>query len=114
MGYLHTCEATFQPAGSASGQLPSYVFQDTIMNISLGIGVYLHRVDNDGEGRIVPLAAPFLGPAPGTFTAAMDGANSENTQDHHNNQETHTHHYDDGGCSWDHCRTTHTDHSVLK
>jgi len=70
---------------------------------------YLHRVDDDGEGRVVPLAASLLSPAPGTLTPAMDGANSENTEDHHDNQETHTHHYDDCGCSWHHCNNTSDD-----
>lgn len=65
---------------------------------------YLHRVDDDGEGRVVPLAAALLRSTPGTFTTAMDGANSEHTEDHHDNQETHTHHYDNGGCSWHHCK----------
>ena len=64
---------------------------------------YLHWIDDDGKGRVVPLAASFLSPAPGTLATAMDGANSEHTKDHHDNQETHTHHYDDGGCSWHHC-----------
>lgn len=34
----------------------------------------------------------------------MNGANSEHAKDHHDNQETHTHHDDDCGCSWHHCK----------
>lgn len=67
-------------------------------------GFYLHWVDDDGEGRVVPLAAALLSPTPGAFTTTMDGADSENTQDHHDNQETHTYHYDNGSCSWHHCK----------
>lgn len=73
-------------------------------DINYWSGFYLHWVDDDGEGRVVPLAAALLSSAPGAFTATMDGANSENTQDHHDNQKTHTHHYDDGSCSWYHCK----------
>lgn len=61
---------------------------------------YLHWVYYDCEGRVVPLAAPFLGATPRTFTAAMNGANAEHAKDHHDDQETHTHHYDDSSCSW--------------
>lgn len=63
---------------------------------------YLHRVDNDGESRVVPLAAALLRSGPGTFTTSMDGADSEHAQDHHDHQETHTHHDDDGGRSRNH------------
>lgn len=64
---------------------------------------YLHGVDNDGEGRVVPLAAALFSPTPGTFATAMDGADSENAKDDHDNQEAHTHHNDDGSRSWHHC-----------
>lgn len=67
---------------------------------------YLHWVNNDGERRVIPLTAPLLSPRSGTFTSAMDGADSENAQDHHHDQETHTHHYDDGCCSRNHWNET--------
>lgn len=67
--------------------------------------LYLHGVDDDGEGRVVPLAVALLGSGPRSVTTAMDGADSEHTQDHHDNQEAHTHHDDDGGCSWHHCES---------
>lgn len=75
---------------------------------------YLHRVDNDGERGVVPLAAALLRATPGTFTTAMDGANSKHTEDHHDNQEPHTHHYDDCGCSWHHCKRKHHDDYDIK
>lgn len=63
---------------------------------------YLHRVDDDGESGVVPLAAALLRAAPGTFATSMDRANSEHAEDHHDHQETHAHHDDDGGCSRHH------------
>lgn len=66
--------------------------------------LYLHRVDDDGESGVVPLAAALLRAAPGTFTTSMDRANSEHAEDYHDHQETHAHHDDDGGCSRHHWR----------
>lgn len=71
---------------------------------------YLHRVDNDGEGGVIPLAAPLLGPTPGAFSSTVDRANSEDTQDHHDDQETHTHHDDDCSRSWNHCNKNENDY----
>lgn len=69
------------------------------MTFNRHVRFYLHRVYDDGEGRVVPLAAPILRAAPRTFTATMNGANAEHAEDHHDNQETHAHHYDDCGRS---------------
>lgn len=65
---------------------------------------YLHWVHNDGEGRIIPLVATLFASTSCSFTTAVDGANAENSKNHHDNQETHTHHDDDSGSSWNHYR----------
>ncbi len=64
---------------------------------------YLHWVHDDGEGRIVPLAAAFFASASCSFTTAMDGTDAKDTKNHHDNQETHAHHNDDSRGSWNNC-----------
>lgn len=69
-----------------------------------GSGRYLHGVDGDGEGGVVPghlvLLAVLLVPQ----GVLVGGANAEHAQDDHEHQEADTHHDDDGGRAGDHWR----------
>jgi hypothetical protein len=39
-----------------------------------------------------------------SVATAMDGADSEHSKYHHDDQEAHAYHDDDGGSSWHHCQ----------
>ncbi len=69
---------------------------------------YLHGVDSDGEGWVVPvhfvLLAVFLVP----HGALVCGTNAEHAQDDHKHQEANTHHNDNGGGTGNHCEEANT------
>lgn len=65
---------------------------------------YLHGVNCDGEGRVVPVHLVLLAALLVSHGALVCSSDAEHAQDYHEHQEAHTHHNDNGGSAGNHCR----------
>lgn len=66
------------------------------------IWYYLHGVDCDGEGRVIPVHLILLAALCVPHGALVGWPDPEHAQDDHEHQEADTHHNDDGGGAGDH------------
>lgn len=73
------------------------------MLICLLLDSYLHRVYNNGEGRVIPLVTALFASTSCSFTTSVDGTDAEDAKNHHDNQKAHTHHDDDSCSSGNNC-----------
>lgn len=67
------------------------------------VGFYLHGVDSDGEGRVIPVHFILLAALLVSHGALVCSSDAEHTQDYHKHQEANTHHNDNGGSAGNHC-----------
>lgn len=68
---------------------------------------YLHGVDSDGEGRVVPVHLALLARVLVPHGSLVRGADPEHAQDDHEHQEADTHHDHHRGCAGDNCSQKH-------
>lgn len=64
--------------------------------------LYLHGVDGDGEGRVVPVHLVLFAVLLVPHGALVRRPDAEHAQDDHEDQEADAHHDDDGGGAGDH------------
>lgn len=69
---------------------------------------YLHGVDGDGEGRVVPVHLVLLAALLVGHCTLVCGSDAEHAQDDHKHQEADAHHDDDGGGAGYHCDEANT------
>lgn len=65
--------------------------------------LYLHGVDSDGEGRVIPVHLVLLAALLVSHGALVCRSDAEHTQDYHKDQEANTHHNDNGGGAGNNC-----------
>lgn len=74
---------------------------------------YLHGVDGDGEGRVVPVHLVLLAALLVSHGALVCGPDAEHAQDDHKHQEAHAHHDDNGGGAGNNCDEAQTENDRL-
>lgn len=69
---------------------------------------YLHGVDCDGEGRVVPVHLVLLAILLVSHGALVCSSDAEDAQDDHEHQEADAHHNDNSGGAGNHCEEANT------
>lgn len=64
---------------------------------------YLHGVDGDGEGRVVPVHLVLLAALLVSHGALVCSSDAEHAQDDHKHQEANAHHDDNSGGAGNDC-----------